>query len=267
MKTNFIIFCMMAIMFTSCKKNSESSTQNTAETEETNNSNKELPTADNSRNALDWNGTYKGIIPCGDCVGIETQITLGSDLSYTITEKYLGKSDSVFTSQGQFKWNEAGRKISLGENSSKSYQVGENKLFVLDKNGERITGDLENLYILNKQSPENQWLDTYWKLVEIEGKSIDIESLQNEANLVFNTQGNLVAGSGGCNRLSGSFELKDDNKIEISKMRSTMMACENMTVEQNLAQALQNITHYSFNSDTLEFLNAEKKVILKLTKN
>jgi len=257
----------MAIMLTSCKNNSESSTQNTADTEETNDSNKELPTADNSRNALDWNGTYKGIIPCGDCVGIETQIRLGSDLSYTITEKYLGKSDSVFTSQGQFKWNDAGSKISLEENSSKNYQVGENKLFVLDQNGERIKGDLENHYILNKQSPENQWLDTYWKLVEIEGQSIDIKSLQNEAHLVFNTQDSLVAGSGGCNRLSGSFELKNDNSIKISQMRSTMMACENMTVEQNLTLALQNITHYSFKNGSLEFLNSKKKVILKFTQD
>lgn len=267
MKTNFIVFCMIAAIFTSCKNNSESSKQNNAETQESKVVDEKLPTASNSQNALDWDGTYKGIIPCADCVGIETQITLGSDLSYTKTEKYLGKSDSVYTSQGQFKWNDAGSKISLGDNSSKTYQVGENKLFHLDQNGERITGDLEDLYILNKQSPENQWLDTYWKLVEIEDEPINSETLQNEAHLVFNVQDSLVAGSGGCNRLSGSFELKDNNSIKISKMRSTMMSCENMKIEQSLTQALQNITHYSFNSDTLEFLNAEKKVIVKLTKD
>ena len=28
--------------------------------------------SDNSQNSLDWEGTYKGIIPCADCEGIKT---------------------------------------------------------------------------------------------------------------------------------------------------------------------------------------------------
>ena len=30
----------------------------------------------NSRNALTWYGVYTGVIPCADCEGIETSITL-----------------------------------------------------------------------------------------------------------------------------------------------------------------------------------------------
>ena len=33
----------------------------------------------NSRNSLDWNGVYKGVLPCADCEGIETVITLLND--------------------------------------------------------------------------------------------------------------------------------------------------------------------------------------------
>ena len=33
----------------------------------------------NAQNSLDWNGTYKGVLPCADCAGIEKEITLYKD--------------------------------------------------------------------------------------------------------------------------------------------------------------------------------------------
>ncbi|QTY27384.1 copper resistance protein NlpE N-terminal domain-containing protein [Flavobacterium sp. CS20] len=216
---------------------------------------KNLPIADNSRNALDWNGTYKGILPCADCIGIETQITLNQDLSYTKSMKYLSKNDSVYLTKGQFKWNDNGSKIYLDSSKKKAYQVGENKLFVLDQKGERISGNLEERFILNKLSSKNQWLETYWKLIEIDGKPIDVTTLQNEAHLIFKIQDSLVVGSGGCNRLSGRYSLSENNFIDISQMRSTLMACENMAIEQALSQAIQNVKQYKFYEDTLQFFD------------
>ena len=32
--------------------------------------------AHNSRNALDWAGTYEGVLPCADCPGIQTRLSL-----------------------------------------------------------------------------------------------------------------------------------------------------------------------------------------------
>ncbi|WP_445159212.1 copper resistance protein NlpE N-terminal domain-containing protein [Mesohalobacter salilacus] len=253
-----LLFCVLTLCLISYK-NSNSS-------EETKSDEKNLPTADNSQNALDWNGNYKGILPCADCAGIETQITLNQDLTYIKTDKYLGKSDSIFSSQGQFKWNDAGSKISLNNDTTKQYQVGENKLFALDLKGQKITGDLEKLYILNKLSKDLQWLETYWRIAEIEGNPINSETLQNDAHLIFMVEDSLVAGSGGCNRLSGSFNLKGNNTIKISQMRSTMMACENMSVEQELNQTLQKVTQYKFENSSLEFLNSDNQVVLKFNK-
>lgn len=47
----------------------------------------------NSQNSLDWQVTYKGITPCADCEGIETEVVLNKDLTYLIKTKYLGKGD------------------------------------------------------------------------------------------------------------------------------------------------------------------------------
>lgn len=102
--------------------------------------------------ALDWNGTYIGTLPCADCQGIETKITLNHDGSYSIQQAYLGKENGTFESQGQLSWNEQGNTITLeNESGANHYFVGENILFMLDMNGERIQGDLAQHYQLRKQ--------------------------------------------------------------------------------------------------------------------
>lgn len=110
-------------------------------------------TTHNSRNSLDYDGTYKGTIPCADCSGIEVEITLKKDGSYAKTMTYLGKeTNSVFRSEGTYTWDETGSKITLnGEKDSDIYKVGENKLTMLDGNGDPVTGDLADLYILKKK--------------------------------------------------------------------------------------------------------------------
>ena len=105
-----------------------------------------------SENSLDWYGSYAGVVPCADCAGIETFITINKDLSYQLRTRYLGKDDRIFERQGIFVWEENGNVIylkGLSEGPNR-YHVGENLLFQLDKQGKRITGDLAENYILRK---------------------------------------------------------------------------------------------------------------------
>ena len=102
---------------------------------------------------MDWQGTYKGVTPCADCEGIETEIILKNDLSYTLKTKYLGKGDGkVFQEAGSFVWDKTGGIISLEglKGSPSQYKVGENKLIQLDMEGNVITGDLAEKYVLTK---------------------------------------------------------------------------------------------------------------------
>ncbi|WP_396169839.1 copper resistance protein NlpE [Flavobacterium sp.] len=115
--------------------------------------NEMIPKVDNSQNALDWAGTYKGITPCADCEGIETEIVLNLDLTYVMKTKYLGKGDGkVFEEKGNFVWDKTGGNISLegGKGGPSQYKVGENQLIQLDMEGKPITGDLADLFVLRK---------------------------------------------------------------------------------------------------------------------
>ena len=114
----------------------------------------ETPTiSDNSQNSLDWQGIYKGVTPCANCEGIETEITLNDDLTYTIKTKYLGKGDGkVFEEKGSFVWDKNGSSISLEglKGRPSQYKVGENRLIQLDMEGNIISGALAEKYVLTK---------------------------------------------------------------------------------------------------------------------
>jgi uncharacterized lipoprotein NlpE involved in copper resistance len=112
------------------------------------------PDMHTSRIALDWAGTYKGVLPCADCEGILTELEIREDMTYRIRTVYLGRDDAVFRRSGGFSWMEDGSRILLDDDGSggggEYYLVGEGRLFVLDTRGQRIHGDLEEHYILEK---------------------------------------------------------------------------------------------------------------------
>ncbi len=147
MNRNFLLLMLMVAVtgFISCNR-----TTNMTDSSEP------ASIGDNSRNAIDWEGTYRGTIPCADCEGIETEISLTYEETYVIKTKYLGKDSQVFISEGRFEWNELGSSIALDSKSAHAeplkFLVGENRLFQLDVQGNRITGPLAEHYILEKVS-------------------------------------------------------------------------------------------------------------------
>jgi len=236
------IYCMMAVTVaaTSCQ------TKRTA-------SNPGADPAHNSQNSLDWSGTYQGTLPCADCPGIRYVLTLNEDNSYQLKTQYLERGDSVFTESGKFTWNENGNQITLADRGEK-FQVGENRLFHLDMEGNRITGDLAEHYILSKATATIT--GRYWKLVEIQGKAVVDGTTQKEPYIRLNTEENRVEASGGCNGMGGTYELSDPNRIKFSQLIGTMMACENMEVENGLRRALESADSYHLQGDTLQLFRA-----------
>lgn len=114
----------------------------------------ETPLGDNSQVSLDWNGTYEGTIPCADCEGIQTSLTLNTDGTYLIKTQYLGRNDDLQEEvSGNFKWENNGSTIALAnlKGMPGKYKVGENRIWHLDMNGDMITGDLADHYILTKK--------------------------------------------------------------------------------------------------------------------
>ncbi len=105
----------------------------------------------NARNSLDYAGTYAGVLPCADCEGIAVEIRIYYDGSFEKAIEYIGKSIEVFEFSGDYTWNDAGNTITLlGLEPPNQYFVAEERLLHLDMDGQRITGDLADHYVLQK---------------------------------------------------------------------------------------------------------------------
>ena len=92
--------------------------------------------AHNSRNAVDWAGTYEGVTPCADCPGIRMQLTLTPDGRFELGTQYLERQVAPQTASGHFSWNAAGNTITLeGAGRGQQFRVGEGRLLQLDRDG------------------------------------------------------------------------------------------------------------------------------------
>lgn len=111
----------------------------------------DVPDMHTSEISVDWAGNYNGTLPCADCEGIETVLTLKEDGTFELSQKYLGKEEVATTETGTFDWAEDGGHILLKiSGETRKFLVGENQIFWLDNDGNRITGDLEDHYRLQK---------------------------------------------------------------------------------------------------------------------
>ena len=92
--------------------------------------------AHNSRNALDWAGVYEGVLPCADCPGIKTRLSLQRDGRYELSTQYVDRQPTPQTTRGQFSWNAAGSAIALdAAGHGQQFQVGEGRLLQLNQDG------------------------------------------------------------------------------------------------------------------------------------
>jgi uncharacterized lipoprotein NlpE involved in copper resistance len=90
----------------------------------------------NSRNSLSWAGVYEGVLPCADCPGIKTRLTLRRDSSYELVTEYLERPLPPQTVRGQFTWNAAGGAITLdAAGGGQPFMVGEGRLLQLNRDG------------------------------------------------------------------------------------------------------------------------------------
>lgn len=99
-----------------------------------------------------WSGTFTGVLPCADCPGIDTTLILSDDNTYTLERRYQEKGEAPIRTEGMLSWNDAGDTVTLlDERGPNQYFLSDMMLMKLDINGEKVTGDLAELYQLSKQ--------------------------------------------------------------------------------------------------------------------
>lgn len=218
------------------------------------NSNKEVSQeenreiGDNSRNSLDWEGLYAGVVPCADCEGINTMLSLKDSL-FVLRTYYLGRESHPTHTTGTFSWSNDGGSIILSgiDDGPTRFKVGENRLFQLDMEGNAIESTLKNKYILIKV--DIQLLDSTWELTQLEGKPVE-NTEGKPITLTFDGHQIHVKGFAGCNNYGGGFILSEE-ELKFSQLFSTEMACSNLDIESKYLKILNETNRYSINNDEL----------------
>ncbi len=106
--------------------------------------------------------------------------------------------------------------------------------------------------------------DKNWQLTEVYGEKItDSTKFRKHPFISFSKEENRISGNSGCNSLNGTFELSEKNKIKISQLISTRMACIGVTVERQVLKSLREADSYSATNDALILLNEKGEIIAK----
>jgi heat shock protein HslJ len=201
----------------------------------------------NSRNAIDWTGTYDGVTPCADCPGIRMRLSLERDGRFALSTQYLNRQVAPQTVLGPFTWNAAGDTITLeGDGGGRQFRVGEGRLLLLDRDGGVPSWSAPNRVLTQQpaadagpSTPKPPLLnadaslghalqDHSWTLLtatDADGKPLDA-LLVPDHPFAMRLDGERIDVQGGCNQLSGSWRLSPRNELTVGRLASTMKACE-----------------------------------------
>jgi heat shock protein HslJ/uncharacterized lipoprotein NlpE involved in copper resistance len=207
------------------------------------------PDMHTSQNSLDWAGVYEGVLPCADCPGIETRLTLSRDGSYELSTRYLDRQAAPRIVRGQFAWDAGGNAIALDANGDgQRFAVGEGRLSQLDRDGSPAGTQSANR-VLRLVSPAgaaappgaalvpvleaHRW--TLETATDAQGRSIEALSPAPGQAFVFGFSGARVSVQGACNRMTGGYRIDAAGQLSIDRMAATMMACEAPAMQADAA--------------------------------
>ena len=153
MKKNILGIVLMALTVIACNKKETTTTEETTITTDTikqPETDTAFQDAHTSQNSLDWFGTYEATLPCADCPGIKTTVTLNKDETFTYVSEYLER-DTKIEEKGKIMWHDNGSVVHLkGKDIDTKLKVIENGLIALDQEGKVIDCPLKEYYNFKK---------------------------------------------------------------------------------------------------------------------
>ena len=103
-----------------------------------------------------------------------------------------------------------------------------------------------------------------WNLQTLRGvapaASIPLPSLQ------IDLKENRISGNGGCNNYFASIEHYSSTALSFSAIGATRILCLSENIESDYFQALQEVTTYKIQANTLSLLNKQGEEVVKMIK-
>lgn len=132
-----------------------------------------------------------------------------------------------------------------------------------------ISGDILSLNV-GRRAPlavfkksTSKITEKYWKLKTLEGKEVKMtKNQEREIHFILKVNDNSLNGFAGCNTFNGTYTLKEGNRIEFSKIATTLKACPDVAInESEFLKVFELANNYTINGDELS-LNIGKRAPL-----
>ena len=105
--------------------------------------------------------------------------------------------------------------------------------------------------------------NTYWKLINLRGQAVAVPDRGREPHIILQAAQHRMAGSGGCNRISGGYTLAGE-RITFGRTAGTMMACaDSMAQERAFLDALAEVARWRIDGQRLELRDERGDVLAR----
>lgn len=100
-----------------------------------------------------WIGTYKAVLPCINCEGLEATMTLKEDTSFLLKINFLGSDVIIPDTTGRVIWTEPNKLFSLDIAGyfSSHFEIAGDTLYNLDLDRKRVVGADAPKFIFKRQ--------------------------------------------------------------------------------------------------------------------
>jgi hypothetical protein len=104
--------------------------------------------------SLDFHGVFYGFLPCNDCNGIKTTLSLKQNNNYLLVTQPAKESSREFYEKGKYSWNDEDHTVVLtpkkGGTIKRHYYIeNEGMLIQLNEDGTRMTNEAGR-YVLQR---------------------------------------------------------------------------------------------------------------------
>lgn len=108
----------------------------------------------NHDKSLDFHGIFYGFLPCNDCNGIKTTLSLKQNNNYLLVTQPARESSREFYEKGKYSWNEENHTLVLTPrkgSESRYYLIKEEGIIVqMNSDGTPMSEELEDSYTLRR---------------------------------------------------------------------------------------------------------------------
>jgi len=115
-----------------------------------------------------------------------------------------------------------------------------------------------------EKSSKLRLVDNSWRLMELDGKSLQLGENQKNPFVHLQTKDNRMQGFAGCNRFSGTYLVKGSIFLFNKMIRSRMACVDGIEMEENFFRVLSATDGYHIEGDILELRDRSGKVLARL---